>query len=82
MVNSGVCGTLNLGSIPRGGTKTSWRTLKMSDKKKIKPTIGPGFRDLSGDFLYTKKRIIQRDFRINSCPVPAFIRTGLKVGNI
>ncbi len=59
MVNSGVCGTLNLGSIPRGGTTTSWRTLKMSDRKKIKPTLGPGFRDLSGDFLYTKKRIIQ-----------------------
>jgi len=31
----------------------------MSDRKKIKPTLGPGFRDLSGDFLYTKKRIIQ-----------------------
>ena len=54
MVNSGVCGTLNLGSIPRGGTTTSWRTLKMSDRKKIKPTRGPGFRDFSGDFLYTK----------------------------
>ena len=59
MVNPGVCGTLNLGSIPRGGTTTSWRTLKMSDRKKIKPTLGQGFRDLSGDFLYTKKRIIQ-----------------------
>ena len=31
----------------------------MSDKNKIKPTLSPGFRDLSGDFLYTKKKIIQ-----------------------
>jgi len=28
MVNSGVCGTLNFGSIPKGGTPASWRTLK------------------------------------------------------
>ena len=31
----------------------------MSNKDKIKPTLGPGFRDLSGDFLATKKKIIQ-----------------------
>ena len=31
----------------------------MSDKNKIKPALSPGFRDLSGDFLYTKKKIIQ-----------------------
>lgn len=31
----------------------------MSNKSKIKPTLGPGFRDLSGDFLATKKKIIQ-----------------------
>ena len=31
----------------------------MSNKNKIKPTLGPGFRDLSGDFLVTKKKIIQ-----------------------
>jgi len=31
----------------------------MSNKNKIKPTLGPGFRDLSGDFLATKKKIIQ-----------------------
>ena len=31
----------------------------MSNKNKIKPTLGPGFRDLSGDFLTTKKKIIQ-----------------------
>jgi len=27
MVNPGVCGTLNLGSIPRGGTK-KWKKMK------------------------------------------------------
>lgn len=31
----------------------------MSKKSKIKPTLGPGFRDLSGDFLTNKKNIIQ-----------------------
>ena len=31
----------------------------MTNKNKIKPTLGPGFRDLSGDFLATKKKIIQ-----------------------
>ena len=31
----------------------------MSTKKKIKPVLGAGFRDLSGDFLATKKRIIK-----------------------
>ena len=31
----------------------------MNDKEKIKPTLGAGFRDLSGDLLATKKRIIQ-----------------------
>jgi histidyl-tRNA synthetase len=31
----------------------------MSNKDKIKPTLGPGFRDLSGDFLSTKKKIIE-----------------------
>ena len=31
----------------------------MTNKNKIKPTLGSGFRDLSGDFLATKKKIIQ-----------------------
>ena len=31
----------------------------MSTKNKIKPALGAGFRDLSGDFLATKKRIIK-----------------------
>ena len=31
----------------------------MSKKSKIKPTLGLGFRDLSGDFLTNKKNIIQ-----------------------
>ena len=31
----------------------------MTNKNKIKPTLGSGFRDLSGDFLATKKRIIK-----------------------
>ena len=31
----------------------------MSNKDKIKPILGPGFRDLSGNFLATKKKIIQ-----------------------
>ena len=31
----------------------------MINKTKIKPTLSPGFRDLSGDFLATKKKIIQ-----------------------
>ena len=31
----------------------------MSNKNKIKPALGSGFRDLSGDFLATKKKIIQ-----------------------
>ena len=28
-------------------------------KNKLKPSLGPGFRDLSGDFLATKKKIIK-----------------------
>ena len=31
----------------------------MINKTKIKPTLSPGFRDLDGDFLATKKKIIQ-----------------------
>ena len=31
----------------------------MNDKGKIKPTLSPGFKDLSGDLLATKKKIIQ-----------------------
>ena len=31
----------------------------MSNKDKIKPILGAGFRDLSGNFLATKKKIIQ-----------------------
>ena len=31
----------------------------MSKNKKIKPILGPGFRDISGNFLATKKRIIE-----------------------
>ena len=31
----------------------------MSNKNKIKPILSPGFRDLSGNFLATKKKIIQ-----------------------
>ena len=31
----------------------------MTNKNKIKPTLASGFRDLSGDFLATKKKIIQ-----------------------
>jgi len=31
----------------------------MTNKNKIKPILGPGFRDLTGDFLATKKKIIQ-----------------------
>ena len=31
----------------------------MSKNKKIKPTLAQGFRDLSGNFLATKKRIIE-----------------------
>ena len=58
MVNSGVCGTLNFGSIPNGGTNVL-EDVKMNDKGKIKPTLSPGFKDLSGDLLATKKKIIQ-----------------------
>jgi histidyl-tRNA synthetase len=32
---------------------------KMNDTGKIKPTLSPGFKDLSGDLLATKKKIIQ-----------------------
>ena len=31
----------------------------MNNKNKIKPILGPGFRDLSGDFLAIKKKIIE-----------------------
>ena len=31
----------------------------MSKNKRIKPILGPGFRDISGNFLATKKRIIE-----------------------
>ena len=58
MVNSGVCGTLNFGSIPKSGTSVL-EDVKMNDKEKIKPTLSPGFKDLSGDLLATKKKIIQ-----------------------
>ena len=58
MVNSGVCGTLNFGSIPKGGTSVL-EDGRMNDKGKIKPTLSPGFKDLSGDLLATKKKIIQ-----------------------
>ena len=42
MVNPGVCGTLNLGSIPRGGTK-KWRK-----EEKLTPGLPSGFEDRWG----------------------------------
>ncbi len=54
MVNPGVCGTLNLGSIPRGGTK------KMSKKEKTKPSkdLPLGFFDRQEEELLIRDSVI------------------------
>ena len=52
MVNPGVCGTLNLGSIPRGGTK-------MKKKEKLTPGLPSGFEDRWDKRLNFKKKVIR-----------------------
>ena len=49
MVNPGVCGTLNLGSIPRGGTK------KMKKEEKLIPGLPSGLK-IDGINNYCSKR--------------------------
>ena len=55
MVKSGVCEALNFGSIP----KAVPQRLGGQEKNKLKPSLGPGFRDLSGDFLAAKKELLK-----------------------
>ena len=53
MVNPGVCGTLNLGSIPRGGTK------KMKKEEKLIPGLPSGFEDRWNKQLSFKKKLLE-----------------------
>ena len=65
-------GEILLTSMDRDGTKKGYDIDLLKEITK----------NLNLLFLEQKKKITQRGFRINSYPVPAFIRTSLKVGNI
>ena len=72
MVNPGVCGTLNLGSIPRGGTK------KMKKDEKLTPELPSGFEDRWNKQLSLKKKLVEiiennfLKFGFSSLETPSF----------